>query len=273
MDRNMRITDLPFLMKKMFIETEAICEKHHVKLVKRNGSSNVFCHLCREEKIINQDRMLSERLTNRHYNDSAYWLESHSIFTDETLKTSMFNNFVTYTQELTMNKKKASEIANKYIENATFNTIFLGSPGAGKSHLAMSILKYVNKASSPPKKCIFVAVDQMFRVIKDSFNNPEAAYTAKSIVDMIIEADLVVLDDIGSETGGIKDGKPASSYTVNTFYSIMNGRANKPTILTTNHNTKSIYEIYDAKLTSRFLRDTKTNRIIFEETRDWRIQN
>lgn len=274
MHQNMKTTNIyaefEEFMKKHYKQTDELCERHDTNLIAR-ADGEPFCPMCREEMMMNEEKEFYAELTDNHYKTGSSWLKSKSMFTDKRLKRATFEKFYTEDSETKKNKEKALEIARDYYKGASYNSILQGKAGVGKSHLAMSILKNVNEYSDPPKKCLFVALDEMFRVIKDSFNNPAAVFTEKKVIDMLIDADLLVLDDLGAETGAISSDKQATAFTIRILYSIMNGRSDKPTIITTNLNTRGIAELYDSKLASRMLRGTKEHKIEFASTKDKRL--
>lgn len=117
-------------------------------------------------------------------------------------------------------------------------------------------------------------------LVKDSFNNKESKYTQNDIVTIANEVDVLVIDDLGAETGDIYSDKRASEYTSNVLRSILNGRQDKATIITTNlsgermvtgykEGHKFIPPMYDGKVMSRAMRNVEN--IIFRETPDKRL--
>ena len=90
------------------------------------------------------------------------------------------------------------------------------------------------------------------------------------MIDLLIEADLLVLDDLGAETGAVTTDRTATDFTTRTLYAIINGRMNKPTIITTNLNSKDMAKMYDSKLISRMFRGAEGHVIKFEKTNDKR---
>lgn len=208
-------------------------------------------------------------LVNKRQTQS--WLFNRSIYLDRTLSKVSFDNYSTDDQETTNNKEQALKIAREYYKGQTYNTILSGKPGTGKSHLAMSMLKEINEYSKPYRKCLFISIDEMMRRIRSSFNNSNSQYDEQSMVAMLIEADVLVIDDLGAETGAITTGKGASDFTTRILYAIINGRMTKPTIFTTNLNSDGLSDMYDGKLVSRMFRGAKGHVIAFKNTTDKRI--
>ena len=88
----------------------------------------------------------------------------------------------------------------------SFNTLFTGVPGVGKSHLAMAMLQAVNQHSKEMVSCLFISMNDMFRLIKASFGNRESKYTELNMTDLLSKVDLLVLDDLGSESSCKRSG-------------------------------------------------------------------
>nr|AFV27422.1 hypothetical protein [Vibrio coralliilyticus] len=130
---------------------------------------------------------------------AAAYLEYRSMIADETIRQANFKGYIANEEEEVKNKRLAGVIAQEYIDGAVYNTLFTGNTGSGKSHLAMSMLKMINKFSKPQKKCLFISVDEMFRRIKGSWKNSESEFTEENMVDLLSEVDVLVLDDIGSD--------------------------------------------------------------------------
>ena len=91
------------------------------------------------------------------------------------------------------------------------------------------------------------------------------------MVDKYAKVDLLVLDDLGGETGFIGTDKVASDFTQRILYHLMNRRQDKSTIITTNLNSKQISAMYDSKVVSRLYKNLGGNIIKFEKSKDRRI--
>lgn len=252
-------------------ETDEVCEIHGIKKVTAFGQTP-SCLECLREKNEKETNQMRKEMTDNHYKRNTYdWLEKKSIFLDKSLEQATFENFDTVDKETAENKEKALNIAREYYKGATYNTVLTGKAGTGKSHLSMAMLKIVNEHSDPYRKCLFISIDELMRRIKDSFNNPESQHTEQRMTEMLTKSDLLVIDDLGAETGAITSDKAATDFTTRTLYSIVNGRMKKPTIITTNLSGADLTKKYDSKLISRMLRGTKGHTIQFKETNDKRL--
>ena len=256
--------------KERMVTTDIVCPTHGCNLVSAFDREPI-CMECIKIEKDKLEREMIERASAEYYKKNTYnWLGMHSIFLDETLKHATFDSYQTTDAETEHNKQLALNIARRYYKGANNNTIFTGKAGTGKSHLSMAMLQVVNEHSDPYRKCLFVSLDELMRRIKDSFNNKQSYYTEQRMIDLLTEADLLVLDDLGAETGAVTTDRTATDFTTRTLYAIINGRMNKPTIITTNLSSKEMAKMYDSKLISRMFRGAEGHVIKFEKTNDKR---
>lgn len=252
-------------------EVAETCEIHHTNLVTAFGREPL-CFECQKEKVDKENQEYAKKAREDYDKRKTYsWLYHNSIFLDDTLKQATFDTYTTPDKETADNKEKALTIAREYFKQKSYNTILTGKAGTGKSHLAMSILQAVNENSKPYKRCLFVSLDELMRRIKDSFSNKQSYYTEQRMIDLLTNADLLVLDDLGAETGAITTDKTATDFTTKVLYAIINGRMNKPTIITTNLTSNDIKNMYDSKLVSRMFRGAQGHVIAFKDTNDKRM--
>lgn len=234
----------------------------------------VVCPRCRkeaQEKELEQvENAKFEQLEQlRRYN--TLYKESH--VSDATILTATFENYTTEGKEQRDNLNAMKRYLKQLQEGEVFNIILQGNPGAGKSHLGYALLQELNNHDRdvvPNKRCLFVSVDEMIRLIKDSFGNKESKYTEQYFTDLLSKVEFLVLDDLGAETGAIDTGRSATNFVQSVLYGVMNARQDKVTITTTNLSGKSLFNIYDKKLVSRLLR--KPQYVIFNETKDKRME-
>lgn len=115
-----------------------------------------------------------------------------------------------------------------------------GSAGLGKSHLALSIAsQLLNKGLN----VVYVSSQAAFSAVSSE------RYTGDTTFKTMIKADLLVLDDLGSEY--------IDAYILSKLYELINGRMyHRPTIYTTNISDQTIlYQRYTEKIASRLLGD------------------
>ncbi len=102
----------------------------------------------------------------------------------------------------------------------------IGPPGIGKTHIAVAVLRRV--IVEKQARGLFYDVRDLLRVIRSTYN-PVVRTAEMDILRPVMEAELLVLDDLGAE-------KP-SEWVAETMNLIVNTRYNerRPTIFTTNY--------------------------------------
>lgn len=231
------------------------------------------CPRCESERLTKEmEDQESVRANAALHNENYIMLQKQSLLKDKTLLNATFSTFEAEEgTEEDVNKKRAITGMEQYRAGQTFNTMLSGSPGAGKSHLAMSIIRNLNEKDGKQRSCLFIDLDEMLSRVRDSFSNRESKYTEQYFIRLLSEVDYLVLDDLGAETGSTKTDKRASDYTIRMLKSIGDSRQDKSTIFTTNLERADLNEMYDQKTVSRLLRDTYV--ISFEESTDKRIRS
>ena len=125
--------------------------------------------------------------------------------------------------------EESYEITKEFIENfeekikAGSGIVYLGTYGNGKTHLASAIYNYA-KANEYP--VIFHTMPTLMMRFNRTYNDSDE--TEYDLVDLLIEADLLVLDDMGAEKWSEK--------VQERLFAILSGRYNhrKSTIITAN---------------------------------------
>jgi DNA replication protein DnaC len=117
--------------------------------------------------------------------------------------------------------------------------LFMGIPGVGKTHLATAVLRLAIEKTGAYG--LFVDVRKLLRTIKDTYN-PVVKTTEFEVIRPVMEAQLLVMDDLGAEK--------TSEWVDETMNLIINTRYNKrlTTIFTTNYlerepDDKSVAEV------------------------------
>ncbi len=229
-----------------------------------------FCTECRKQQLIEAEQEEGKQASMRHLRRRTIEvLKTDSIVGDPKLWNTSFDNYVPdgqesadalklarlsaggYMKSLQEEKRCQRIIANKDLDDSEreqakkelseldkFNTIFSGVPGVGKSHLAMSMLQAVNDHSEELVSCLFISLNDMFRLIKSSFGKPDSKYTELNMTDLLSNVDLLVLDDLGSESSFKRENREAGEYIQNVIFGVLNAR--QRTIITTNLNSREL---------------------------------
>ena len=138
-------------------------------------------------------------------------------------------SFVTYPNERLLNAlARARQFAEQFpvVDKGLF---FVGSPGIGKTHLAVSILSQVIRTRGATG--LFYDTRDLLKVIRNTYD-PANRDSEQDVLRPVMTADLLVLDDLGAEK--------TSDWVEETLNLIVNTRYNerRPTIFTTNYEEK-----------------------------------
>ena len=136
------------------------------------------------------------------------------------------DNFVVYPNEKLQNALAQAKRFITAFPATTKGLCLIGPPGIGKTHIAVSVLRQA--ILEKRARGLFYDTRDLLRVIRSTYN-PAIRTAEMDIMRPVMEADLLVLDDLGAE-------KP-TEWVEETMNLIVNTRYNekRPTIFTTNY--------------------------------------
>ena len=144
--------------------------------------------------------------------------------------------------------KNALDMVKKYYEHfdelkADGKGLYMFSTckGSGKTRLALSLANELMHKKNVSVK--FATSLQIINEIKATFSNNEYQMTEKKLMEQLVSAEVLIIDDFGTER--------TTGFVQEKFYDLINGRYinSKPTILTSNYNLKTID--YDDRIVDR----------------------
>ena len=154
--------------------------------------------------------------------------------------------------KMSQNLDRCIRYANEFSSKS--NSIFMiGNTGLGKTFLCSCIAKKVIEKGNTV----------IFRSAMKAFEDALAEHYGKRTGDTLGElqrADLVILDDLGSEYGSQSDP---------ILYQILNERINsrKPTIISTNLSIQQIYDRYNERIVSRLFGEFEPMKFVGNDIR------
>lgn len=129
------------------------------------------------------------------------------------------------------------EYAKKF-DKTSDSLLLIGNTGLGKTLLSSAIAQEVINSGF---SVAYDSISNFLRIIEDEhFGRSQG-----STMELLLSADLVILDDLGSEF--------STPFNASTLYEIINSRINYglPTIVSTNFSMKELNEHYNERIFSR----------------------
>jgi DNA replication protein DnaC len=139
------------------------------------------------------------------------------------------NDFVTYDNDTLEDALARSRTFADQFPVVDRGLFFVGDPGVGKTHLAVAILKQVIQTRGA--RGIFYDTRDLLKLIRSTYNDANKT-TELDVLRPVMEADLLVLDDLGAEK--------TSEWVEETLNLIVNARysARRTTVFTSNYEEK-----------------------------------
>ncbi|HFQ4898048.1 DNA replication protein [Streptococcus agalactiae] len=231
--------------------TNEYCEKHdYYKRYFAKIQKNI-CPFCEREKKDEELEKLSLLQYQREFKRKReYFLNKYSSLNEE-IRVATLDNYEVSTPEEEQALEFANKIAEEYISEAKNNVVLIGKSGSGKSHLSHGIAKLVSDTKEWVVPYVNI-VDFMTRV---DYKNKA------SMIERIVEAKLVVIDDLGSEMD--------NQLTRDVVYEIFDKRTR--TLITTNLTGEELIRRYSNRTYSRIMKGVDESHFMkFDNMKDRR---
>ncbi|HLQ87169.1 MAG TPA: DnaA/Hda family protein [Enterococcus sp.] len=242
-----------------------IIHKFHI-----NGIPKVTPEEAQKHSEQVEQRLVNEYQTKRAKN----FTRVRSIYNEKNVLNHVFKDVKPVSDEFTVLAKKALVIAKKYANGERFNTVLSGQAGAGKTMLAVCIMNYL-RSKQPQAKCLFISVTELSELAFSQYHKEEYDQQAKynQAFKDIAECDLLVLDDLGTESSMTIDTSESSNTVQKMLFRIGDLMQGKRLVITTNNNGEELTEMYNPKIISRLLTSNQEHILKFENVEDYRQQH
>ena len=226
--------------------------RYHHPICKDTGFVGTKMCSCRKQLIIDQNysqsniRSLISRENFRNFDDS--------LFSDNPYK----DYPITPYQNIQHIKKSLYGFINDF-DKQNNNLYIFGDVGRGKTYLLNSIAKEILDRNY---SVLYMTSSKLFKFLNDyNWAFEEARAKHQEQFDFILECDLLIIDDLGSE--------PSSKNDSANLFEVVNNRmiAGKPIIFSTNFDETMLSEIYGDRIFSRIIGNSEVYEIFGEDLR------
>ncbi|MBZ5958172.1 ATP-binding protein [Leuconostoc gasicomitatum] len=191
-------------------------------------------------------------------------------------------SFERWLPERQPNKKAATEIKAqtqnlfKRLRREAFNVFLNGSAGVGKTAMTLALVdafeRYTNKTT------MFVSAVSLREAVMFDFSDSQAKAKLKRIEKSMLEVDVLVIDDFGSEVGMAGSVRQATERLQQFYMRVAdaryevdeNDKRTKCTIITSNNTRSELSAMYNDKLISRLVTKKPANILLFVGLEDVR---
>lgn len=216
------------------------------------------------EKRLERKKIEEQKMVDELFREEKRRMLAGSLISDSNDLKVHFEDFQTDSMEQLRVLKAGRDIANRIYLGSKDNFVFTGNVGSGKTMLAVAVLNGINE-SCPRKTCLFVSSAMLINLEREALISSSDFIKNKvyRLEKRIQKCDLLVLDDLGSETSLHEDITESSEFIQRTMFRIADYRKNKANIVTTNNNSDEVCEMYNQKIVSRLLTKNLKNVVIF----------
>ncbi|BCJ92620.1 DNA replication protein DnaC [Anaerocolumna cellulosilytica] len=258
MPRLKKLTEQAEARRKALLEQHGFPEdylqlKHHCPDCKDTGYiGNEKCHCFKQAivDIVYSQSNIKTAIVRENFNTFSYDYYSGD-YTDPSVRMSPRENI-----------KKVVEICRNFIDNfgTEYNNLLLyGNTGVGKTFLANCVAReLLDRAFT----VIYLTAFQLFDILeKNKFAKGEESYEFQNQFDYILDCDLLIIDDLGTELN--------NSFVNVQLYLCINERflRRKSTIISTNLSLDNINTIYSERVFSRIASNYSLLKIVGEDIR------
>ena len=226
--------------------------RYHHPICKDTGFVGTKMCSCRKQLIIDQNysqsniRSLISRENFKNFDDS--------LFSDNPYK----DYPITPYQNIQHIKKSLYGFINDF-DKQNNNLYIFGDVGRGKTYLLNSIAKEILDRNY---SVLYMTSSRLFKFLNDyNWAFEEARAKHQEQFDFILECDLLIIDDLGSE--------PSSKNDSANLFEVVNNRmiAGKPIIFSTNFDETMLSEMYGDRIFSRIIGNSEVYEIFGEDLR------
>ena len=220
------------------------------------------CDLCKDRGVYGvkmcdcKKKIVQELAAKKADSSSSFWANFDDF------------NLDLYPNDVGKGGKSKRQIADLILRAAKkFNegNVFIhGAVGVGKTFLTECI---ANKWLHEGKIVCYYSATRLFLMLNDQYFNKDKKADLSDKVNLLYEADLLIIDDLGTEF--------RNSFTESMFFDILNDRMKnkKSTIISTNLNQDELANIYSDRISSRIRGNFQTWELLGDDIRQKKLRS
>lgn len=216
--------------------------------------------ICWELHRLEEDRRYAQEAMMNRLNEI---FEKNSLI-NSNLQKATFDNYNPTNPVLSKVKEEVMRYVETFDEKESKNLLLFGAYGLGKSHLAAAATKDLMQKG---ERCIFISVPKLLSKIRSTYNK-RSEYSEEDLMKWLERVEFLVLDDVGAEQRKANDD--GESWAVSKLFEIIDSRAGKHTIYTTNLNSGDLQRAVGPRNFSRMMQDTIILKL---EGKDFRLKD
>ena len=239
-------TEKEKILKNANISANSLLPHYECKLCNdtgyiSNGYKSVMCN-CLKQKIFNIEYNKSNIGNIEFENFSSFSLNYYS----DEINVEKYGLNISPRENIKTIKKISENFIKNFENPSEKNLLFTGNTGLGKTFLCNCIAYELLKQG---KTVLYQTAPVMIdNIINCRFGKSD---TNSNIIDNILNVDLLIIDDLGTET--LNNMKLTELFTIiNSRILNQNNKITK-TIISTNLDLKTIFSIYNERIGSRFV--------------------
>lgn len=203
------------------------------------------CSKCRDRQAFENYQQSS---LNQQKTEIDKRLTAEYFLIPQDLQSAGFQNYEKTNSVTTKALNNSIDYVKRFNMGDKYNLLIMGNPGTGKSFLSVAIARNLRIKGEVVG---FMTTAQLLTKIKSTYSNGTKK-TQEGILQDLQKIDLLILDDLGSESvSGSEDWRKSL------LFEVVNSRIGKPTIYTSNLTDTDLPLAVGDRVFSRLYNNTK----------------
>ncbi|MGR8826842.1 ATP-binding protein [Leuconostoc citreum] len=231
------------------------------------------------QKLLEKEKQAQEKATKDFIAVKRRVFDRDSLWPSNRKLTFTFERWLPEKQknkQLAEKTKQQSIDVFKRLRHENFNVFLHGSAGVGKTAMTLAMVNALERYTD--KAVMFVSAIPLRETVMYDFNDKRAKHKLEQLERSMLEADVLIIDDFGSEVGMAGAVRQGNERLQQFYMAVADGRyevdendkRTKSTIITSNNTRSELGAMYNDKLISRLVTKKVDNVILFVGLEDIR---